>query len=319
MEVDLPEAEADSSGGLEVVSKTKKPTFRVFTTRIDTIYGMTFCVLAPEHPLLAKIKTTVSEEKTDEITAYQQKARETSDIDRQAVNRTKTGVNTGVLAINPATGKGVPVFIADYVLMGYGTGAIMAVPGHDERDFEFAQTFGLDVIPVITEVENRQPESLPYPAKDGWLINSGSYTAMTVKDAQTALGEWVESIEIGERMGENDRSASGFLPPAEFEQVADQFFAAPDSSARGWATARAEQARIVAAIHAVLLGHRGGDILFVGHGAVGALNLCHLLGEPISRSRDQPGGGGNIYAWDIATKRILHPWRSIEQEAGGAP
>ena len=199
MEVELPEADAEPSGGLEVVSKAKKPTFRVFTTRIDTIYGMTFCVLAPEHPLVAKIKASVSEEKAEEISAYQQKARETSDIDRQAVNRTKTGVNTGVVAINPANGKGVPVFIADYVLMGYGTGAIMAVPGHDERDFEFAQTFGLDVIPVITEVENQQPETLPYPAKDGWLINSGSYTGMTVKDAQTALSEWVESIEIGER------------------------------------------------------------------------------------------------------------------------
>lgn len=122
------------------------------------------------------------------------------------------------------------------------------------------------------------------------------------------------AVEVRDGMGENDRSATGFLPPAEFEAVADQFFAAPDASARGWATARAEQARITAAIDAALRSHVGGDVLFVGHGAVGALNLCRLLGVPISRSLDQPGGGGNVYAWEFATGRVLHRWRSIEAE-----
>jgi broad specificity phosphatase PhoE len=125
-------------------------------------------------------------------------------------------------------------------------------------------------------------------------------------------------VEVREGMGENDRSSTGFLPPAEFEAIADQFFASADQSARGWATARAEQARIVAAIDNVLGTHRDGDILFVGHGAVGALNLCHLLHVPISRSLDQPGGGGNVYAWDIQSGRVQHRWRSIEDEVGAS-
>lgn len=137
-----------------------------------------------------------------------------------------------------------------------------------------------------------------------------------VETAQIVAGFAGVKIEVRERMGENDRSSTGFLAPAEFEAVADQFFAAPDISARGWATARAEQARIVAAIGDVLKTHDGGDILFVGHGAVGALNLCHLLGVPISRTLDQPGGGGNVYAWDITSGQVLHRWRSIEDEIG---
>lgn len=122
------------------------------------------------------------------------------------------------------------------------------------------------------------------------------------------------NVEIRENMGENDRSATGFLPPEEFEAVADRFFAEPERSARGWATARHEQARIVDAIDDVLRGHDAGDVLFVGHGAVGALNLCRLLDVPISRALDQPGGGGNLYAWKISTGRVLHRWRSIEEE-----
>ena len=122
------------------------------------------------------------------------------------------------------------------------------------------------------------------------------------------------AVEVRHDMGENDRSATGFLPPAEFEMVADQFFAEPDSSASGWATASAEQARIVGAIATVLNEHGDGDILFVGHGAVGTLNLCRLLGVPISRAIDQPAGGGNVYAWEIATGRVLHRWRAIEEE-----
>lgn len=124
------------------------------------------------------------------------------------------------------------------------------------------------------------------------------------------------AVEVGADMGENDRSATGFLAPAEFESATDRFFAAPDVSVRGWATARAEQARIVGAIGEVLASHDCGDILFVGHGAVGALHLCHLLVVPISRALDQPGGGGNVYAWDVASRRVLHRWRRIEDEIG---
>ena len=123
-------------------------------------------------------------------------------------------------------------------------------------------------------------------------------------------------VEVREHMGENDRSATGFLPPPEFEKVADRFFAEPTQSARGWAKAADEQARIVGAIDAVLAGHRGGDILFVGHGAVGTLNLCRLLNVPITRTLDQPGGGGNVYAWQIGSRKLLHRWRTIEDEIG---
>jgi broad specificity phosphatase PhoE len=126
-------------------------------------------------------------------------------------------------------------------------------------------------------------------------------------------------VEVRHGMGENDRSSTGFLAPAEFEAVADHFFAEPDQSVRGWATARAEQARIVAAIASVLHDHQdAGDILFVGHGAVGTLNLCHLLGVPISRVLDQPAGGGNVYAWEIGSARVVHRWRSIQDMIGDA-
>lgn len=151
-----------------------------------------------------------------------------------------------------------------------------------------------------------------------WLPTIGRIVSSEeTKAIETAeiLGRFARvPIETRPDMGENDRSATGFLPPAEFEAVADQFFGHPDRSARGWAKACDEQARIVAAIDAVLLQHGDDDILFVGHGAVGTLNLCRLLGRPIARTLDQPGGGGNLYAWDIARRTVIHPWRSIEQE-----
>ncbi|CAN5647470.1 leucine--tRNA ligase [soil metagenome] len=121
--------------------------FRVFTTRIDTIYGMTFCVLAPEHPLVGLLPGL--EDDKARVRAYQEQGRTLSDTDRQAEGRDKTGVFTGAYAINPANNKPVPIWIADYVLATYGTGAIMAVPAHDLRDYEFAQKFGIDIIPVI--------------------------------------------------------------------------------------------------------------------------------------------------------------------------
>lgn len=121
--------------------------FDVFTTRIDTIFGVTFCVLAPEHGIIEMLPIT--EEDRARVKAYQEQAKLLSDIDRTAENREKTGVFTGAYAVHPFTGKHVPIWIADYVLATYGTGAIMAVPGHDQRDFDFAKKFGIDIIPVI--------------------------------------------------------------------------------------------------------------------------------------------------------------------------
>ena len=172
--------------------------FEVFTTRVDTIFGMTFCVLAPEHAMVDQLIGLVGEEFAESIRAYQIQAKTLSDTDRQATNREKTGVFTGAYAVNPANGKQVPIWLADYVLATYGTGAIMAVPGHDERDYEFARKFGIDVIQVIGPVEGSEVE-LPFISKDGVLVNSGEYTGLTVSTAQNQLGEWMEGLGIGVR------------------------------------------------------------------------------------------------------------------------
>lgn len=210
--------------GIEIVGESADPTFRAFTTRIDTIFGMTFCVLAPEHPLVETIKGRVTDAQRSAIEAYQLAAKELSDIDRQATTREKSGVFTGAFAINPATGKRVPLFVADYVLMGYGTGAIMAVPGHDQRDMDFAVQYGAEVIPVIRPSEGFLREhfgdgefnadealaryvadpvaysgGVSFDSKDSTLINSGEYNGLSVSDAQTKLGEWIEALGIGER------------------------------------------------------------------------------------------------------------------------
>lgn len=181
------------------VVKEREPMLRVFTTRIDTIFGVTFCVVSPEHPLLETILGRVADEHREAVRAYQEQAKRLSDTDRQATNREKTGVFSGAYAVNPATGKRVPIHVADYVLMNYGTGAIMAVPGHDERDFEFAQKFGIEIIQVIAPAGGGEVE-LPWTDKEAAvMVNSGEYTGMSVKDGQAALGEWMEALGIGER------------------------------------------------------------------------------------------------------------------------
>ena len=211
------ESDADRGEG------TRRATFRVFTTRIDTIFGMTFCVLSPEHPLVADLPG--SEEDKGRVREYVENARTISDLDRTAEGREKTGVFTGAYAINPANGAKVPIWIADYVLANYGTGAIMAVPAHDERDYEFARKFGIEVVPVIApgevgsidfddpitviEYTNERARvfdekanveyDLPLISKDGVLINSGEYTGLSVAEAQASLGTWIEANEIGER------------------------------------------------------------------------------------------------------------------------
>ncbi len=210
---------ATSRYDLDADPNAQRPTpnalsFEVFTTRIDTIFGMTFCVLAPEHPLVDQIKKQVDPEHQSAIDACREGAAGLSDTDRTATNRGKTGVFTGAYAINPANGKQVPIWLADYVLATYGTGAIMAVPGHDSRDFEFATKFGIPVVQVIAPgatggtdpLPNPPPGAgegtgieLPFEAKDGVLVNSGEYDGMNVAEAQLGLGRWIEAHGIGER------------------------------------------------------------------------------------------------------------------------
>lgn len=185
---------SDEPGGA-----AKPLTFDVFTTRIDTIFGMTFCVLAPEHGLVEEIVKIVDGDHVEAIRAYQAQAKTVSDADRTADTREKTGAFTGAYATNPANGEPVPIWLADYVLATYGTGAIMAVPGHDERDFAFAKKFGIDVVPVIAASSDGVEPELPFVSKDGFLINSRGYTGLAVAEAQAQLGEWIEALGIGER------------------------------------------------------------------------------------------------------------------------
>lgn len=170
-------------------------SFDIFTTRIDTVFGATFCVLSPEHPLVSQI--TVEDRRTA-VQAYCDAASRLTEQDRLAAGREKKGVFTGAYAINPFTGEPAPIWVADYVLMGYGTGAIMAVPAHDERDFEFATAFGLDIRQVIAP-SNGDSVELPLSAEDGTLINSGQFSGLPCEDAQGKMGEWVEEKQIGAR------------------------------------------------------------------------------------------------------------------------
>ncbi|MFR5684309.1 MAG: leucine--tRNA ligase, partial [Clostridia bacterium] len=162
-ELDWPESTKEiqrnwigKSVGAEVtfgVSGKEDLSFTVFTTRCDTLFGATYCVLAPEHELVEKL---LSPEQKEEALAYIQAAASKSDLERTELNKEKTGVFTGSYAINPVNGKEVPIWISDYVLATYGTGAIMAVPAHDERDYEFAKKFNLEIIPVLEggDIEN---------------------------------------------------------------------------------------------------------------------------------------------------------------------
>lgn len=152
----------------------------VFTTRPDTLYGATFLVIAPEHPLVA---TLVSAEQQPAVTAYVQAASAKSDIERQETDREKTGVFSGAYATNPVTNKPVPIWIADYVLPGYGTGAIMAVPAHDERDWEFAKKFDLLIVRVV--VNDAPDEAATH--SEGVMINSGDYDGLTSAEAREMI------------------------------------------------------------------------------------------------------------------------------------
>jgi broad specificity phosphatase PhoE len=154
-------------------------------------------------------------------------------------------------------------------------------------------------------------------ANTGWLsgttqvISSGERKA--IETAEIIAGKLKVAVEVRETMHENDRSATGFLPPNEFEAVADQFFAQPFVSIRGWERAIDAQFRIVRDVEQVLARDRAGDVLFVGHGAVGTLLFCHYAGVAIDRAHDQSAGGGHWFAFVEDGRRVLHPWRRMEE------
>jgi leucyl-tRNA synthetase len=175
-------------------SRQSQDKIRVFTTRLDTIFGATFIVLAPEHHLVAELTTS---ENTEAVQAYIEETKQKSEIDRLSEGKTKTGAFTGSYAINPFTGKQVPIWISDFVLTTYGTGAIMGVPAHDERDFEFAKKFDLEIIQVV-KGENENVE-LPFVTKEGKLMNSGEYDGMDFKAAFNKMVEKAEKEGFGEK------------------------------------------------------------------------------------------------------------------------
>ena len=166
-------------------------SFVVFTTRCDTLFGATYCVLAPEHRLVEKITTPEQKAAVDE---YVKICATKSDLERTELNKDKTGVFTGAYAINPVNGKEIPIWISDYVLATYGTGAIMAVPAHDERDYAFARKFGLDIIPVL-EGGNVAEEAW---TGDGIHINSGFINGMNKEDAINTMVAWLKEKGIGD-------------------------------------------------------------------------------------------------------------------------
>ena len=167
----------------------------VFTTRPDTVFGVNYVVLAPEHPLVEKLKAAHPERAAD-IDAYVQYAAEANDIDRLSTAREKTGTFSGAYATHPLTGKKVPIYLADYVLYSYGTGAVMAVAAHDERDYAFAKKYGLPVTQVIQKVGGEA--TLPY-TEDGILVNSGSFNGLSGDDAREAIAVHLSKIGKGGR------------------------------------------------------------------------------------------------------------------------
>ena len=182
------------STGTEVTFKTNTgDDITVYTTRVDTLFGVTYTVISPEHPLLKKWQPLIRN--WDAVAAYQEAAAHKSDFERGELNKEKTGVRLeGIEVVNPATGKVVPMFVSDYVLMGYGTGIVMGVPGHDQRDWDFATAFGL---PIVEVVEGGDITKEAFTLKDdtGIMVNSGFLNGMTVKDAIPAMKQ--HAIEQG--------------------------------------------------------------------------------------------------------------------------
>ena len=179
----------------EIENFSKK--LQIYTTRPDTLFGVTYMVLAPEHPFVPEL--TNGTEYEDAVKTYQEECQHKSEIERTSLTKEKTGVFTGCYGINPVNGKRVPIFISDYVMMDYGTGAIMAVPAHDQRDFEFAKKFDLDIVPVVDsqnpEIDiNNLTEAF---VAEGIMINSGKYTGMNNKEAIEEITKDLEADGLG--------------------------------------------------------------------------------------------------------------------------
>ena len=185
------------STGAEVDFKTTEgDTLTVYTTRPDTLFGATYMVISPEHPAIEqwadKLKNIA------DVRAYREEAARKSDFERTELNKDKTGVKLdGVAAINPVNGREIPIFVSDYVLMGYGTGAIMAVPAHDDRDWAFAKKFGCEIIEVVSGGEDVQQAAFTAKDETGILVNSDFLNGKTVKDAIPAMTQWLEDKGIG--------------------------------------------------------------------------------------------------------------------------
>ena len=180
------------SQGANVIFKIKNTDkeFTVFTTRCDTLFGATYCVMAPEHPYVDEITTAAQKE---QIAAYKKTCASKSDLERTELNKEKTGVFTGAYAINPVNGKEVPIWISDYVLASYGTGAIMAVPAHDTRDYEFAKKFNIEIIPVL-EGGDISKEAF---TEDGVHVNSAFLNGMGKQEAIDTMIKWLEEHHYG--------------------------------------------------------------------------------------------------------------------------
>ena len=171
-------------------------SFEVFTTRLDTVYGITFAVLAPEHPLVDELTTP---EHLEEVEAYKYKAARQSEIERLSTEKVRDGVFTGAYAVNPMNGEEVPIYVADYVMMTYGTGAIMAVPAHDERDFDFARRYNLPVRVVIAPPDwDGEALSQAYTG-EGTMVNSGPFNGLSNKEGWEKIADYMEEKGIGRR------------------------------------------------------------------------------------------------------------------------
>ena len=180
------------STGVEILFKIKgsEESFRVYTTRVDTLYGCTYCCLAPEHPLVKKLATP---ECREEVERYVKESAKKSDLARTALSKEKTGVPLGIFAINPINGKEVPVYVADYVLGSYGTGAVMAVPAHDQRDYEFAKAHGLPIVQVLEgDVSERAME------EDAPHVHSGEADGLLIEDAKKVIARKLKEMGAGE-------------------------------------------------------------------------------------------------------------------------
>ena len=203
------------TAGHEPRATSHEPRITVYTTRCDTLFGATYMVVSPEHALVKKWLDAGVLANADAVVAYQKKAASKSDLERTELNKEKTGVKLeGVAGVNPVNGEALPIFISDYVLASYGTGAIMAVPAHDERDFDFAKVFGLPIYQVVapkgTDGASGGPAPLPKDGRvpytgreaftdiaDGVMVNSGFITGLSVKDAQAKMIAWLEEKGVG--------------------------------------------------------------------------------------------------------------------------